>query len=143
MNSARKTKKDALCVWSSWPAISLAQTPLRLNSWDSFNLAAHAAVSVVPPASQAPAFGILKLTAKNPKIDRLSRCQCRTPPAVRVRLDAGRVGRYRRRSRVAADRRDLLRALPQQTDAAAARRRGDHLLRYLQVTRRGGFSSGT
>ena len=44
----------------------------QLDSWDSFNLAAHAAVSVLPPGSEAPAFGVLKLTAKT-KVDRLAR----------------------------------------------------------------------
>jgi len=44
----------------------------QLDSWDSFNLAAHAAVSVLPPGSQAPVFGMLKLTAKT-KVDRLAR----------------------------------------------------------------------
>ncbi len=44
----------------------------QLDSWDTFNLAAHAAVSVLPPGSQNPAFGVLKLTAKT-KVDRLAR----------------------------------------------------------------------
>ena len=44
----------------------------QLDSWDTFNLAAHAAVSVLPPGSQAPVFGVLKLTAKT-KVDRLAR----------------------------------------------------------------------
>ena len=44
----------------------------QLDSWDSFNLAAHAAVSVLPPGSQNPVFGVLKLTAKT-KVDRLAR----------------------------------------------------------------------
>ncbi len=36
----------------------------QLDSWDTFNLAAHAAVSVLPPGSQSPAFGVLKLTGR-------------------------------------------------------------------------------
>jgi hypothetical protein len=44
----------------------------QLDSWDSFNLTAHAAVSVQPPGSQTPVFGVLKLTAKT-KVDRLAR----------------------------------------------------------------------
>ena len=44
----------------------------QLDSWDSFNLTAHAAVSVLPPGSETPAFGVLKLTAKT-KVDRLAR----------------------------------------------------------------------
>ena len=44
----------------------------QLDSWDTLNLAAHAAVSVLAPGSQTPAFGVLKLTAKT-KVDRLAR----------------------------------------------------------------------
>jgi hypothetical protein len=44
----------------------------QLDSWDMYNLVAHAAVSVLAPGSQAPVFGVLKLTAKT-KIDRLAR----------------------------------------------------------------------
>lgn len=44
----------------------------QLDSWDSFNMAAHAAVSVLQPGSQTPVFGVLKLTAKT-KVDRLAR----------------------------------------------------------------------
>jgi hypothetical protein len=44
----------------------------QLDSWDSYNLAAHAAVSVQPPGSQAPVFGVLKVTAKT-RVDRLAR----------------------------------------------------------------------
>ena len=44
----------------------------QLDSWDTYNLAAHAAVSVLPPGSQAPVFGVLKLTAKT-AVDRLAR----------------------------------------------------------------------
>ncbi len=44
----------------------------QLDSWDLFNLTAHAAVSVLPPGGEAPAFGVLKLTAKT-KVDRLAR----------------------------------------------------------------------
>jgi len=36
----------------------------QLDSWDSFNVKAHAAVSVLPPGSQAPVFGVIKLAAK-------------------------------------------------------------------------------
>lgn len=36
----------------------------QLDSWDGSNVAAHAAVSVLPPGSQAQVFGVLKLTAK-------------------------------------------------------------------------------
>jgi len=44
----------------------------QLDSWDTFNLAGHAAVSVLPPGAQAPVYGVLKLTAKT-KVDRLAR----------------------------------------------------------------------
>ena len=44
----------------------------QLDSWDGFNMAAHAAVSVLQPGSQTPVFGVLKLTAKT-KVDRLAR----------------------------------------------------------------------
>src|SRR5262245_22776173 len=44
----------------------------QLDSWDSFNMEAHAAVSVLQPGSQTPVFGVLKLTAKT-KVDRLAR----------------------------------------------------------------------
>ncbi len=44
----------------------------QLDSWDSFNVAAHAAVSVTPPGSQGQVFGVLKLTAKT-QVDRLAR----------------------------------------------------------------------
>jgi hypothetical protein len=44
----------------------------QLDSWDSFNLAAHAAVSVLAPGSQAPTFGVLRITAKT-NVDRLAR----------------------------------------------------------------------
>src|SRR5262245_54613831 len=44
----------------------------QIDSWDSFNMAAHAAVSVLPPGSQTPMFGVLRLTAKT-KVDRLAR----------------------------------------------------------------------
>src|SRR5215510_12809305 len=44
----------------------------QLDSWDSYNLAAHAAVSVLPPGSQSPVFGVLKVTAKT-RVDRLAR----------------------------------------------------------------------
>src|SRR6516162_5396825 len=44
----------------------------QLDSWDSYTLAAHAAVSVLPPGSQSPVFGVLKVTAKT-RVDRLAR----------------------------------------------------------------------
>ncbi|HQR19246.1 MAG TPA: autotransporter [Burkholderiaceae bacterium] len=44
----------------------------QLDSWDMSNLAAHAAVSVLPPGSQTPVFGVLKLTART-EVDRLAR----------------------------------------------------------------------
>ena len=44
----------------------------QLDSWDTFKLAAHAAVSVLPPGSQQPVFGVLKLTATT-HVDRLAR----------------------------------------------------------------------
>ena len=44
----------------------------QLDSWDSYNLAAHAAVSVLPPGSQNPVFGVLNVTAIT-KVDRLAR----------------------------------------------------------------------
>jgi len=44
----------------------------QLDNWDSYNLAAHAAVSVQPPGSQAPVFGVIKVTAKT-RVDRLAR----------------------------------------------------------------------
>jgi hypothetical protein len=44
----------------------------QLDSWDTTNLAAHAAVSVLPPGSQTPVFGAIKLTART-QVDRLAR----------------------------------------------------------------------
>src|SRR5262245_54658027 len=44
----------------------------QLDSWDGFAMAAHAAVSVRPPGSQAPVLGALAFTAKT-KVDRLAR----------------------------------------------------------------------
>ena len=44
----------------------------QVDSWDSGNLQAHAAVSVVPPSSKEPVFGVIEITAKT-EIDRASR----------------------------------------------------------------------
>ena len=44
----------------------------QLDSWDSFDLAVHAAVSVKPPGDGAPVFGVLKVTATT-KVDKLAR----------------------------------------------------------------------
>lgn len=44
----------------------------QLDSWDNVTMAAHAAVSVQPPGSQSPVFGMLKLTAST-TIDKLAR----------------------------------------------------------------------
>jgi hypothetical protein len=44
----------------------------QLDSWDTVSVAAHGAVSVTPPGSQVPVFGVLKLTAKT-SVDRLAR----------------------------------------------------------------------
>src|SRR5262249_56216797 len=44
----------------------------QLDSWDGLTMAAHAAVSVQPPASQTPVFGALKFSGKT-KVDRLAR----------------------------------------------------------------------
>ena len=35
----------------------------QLDSWDQFNLAAHAAVSVLPPSAKNPVFGVVQITA--------------------------------------------------------------------------------
>jgi hypothetical protein len=44
----------------------------QLDSWDSFDMAVHAAVSVKPPGDGTPVFGVLKVTAKT-KVDKLAR----------------------------------------------------------------------
>jgi hypothetical protein len=44
----------------------------QLDSWDTVSVAAHAAVSVMPPGSQTPVFGVLRLAAKT-DVDRLAR----------------------------------------------------------------------
>ncbi|HTN48212.1 MAG TPA: autotransporter [Burkholderiaceae bacterium] len=44
----------------------------QLDSWDMSDLTAHAAASVLPPGSQTPVFGVLKLTART-EVDRLGR----------------------------------------------------------------------
>ncbi|MBK9063631.1 MAG: autotransporter [Acidobacteria bacterium] len=36
----------------------------QLDSWDQFNLAAHAAVSVLPPGAKNPVFGVVQITAQ-------------------------------------------------------------------------------
>ena len=36
----------------------------QLDSWDQFNLAAHAAVSVLPPGAENPVFGVVQITAQ-------------------------------------------------------------------------------
>ncbi|HUL97908.1 MAG TPA: hypothetical protein VLU24_00415, partial [Mycobacterium sp.] len=44
----------------------------QLDSWDTYDMAVHAAVSVQPPGSQTPVFGVLKVTAKT-AVDKLAR----------------------------------------------------------------------
>ena len=44
----------------------------QLDSWDTADLTAHAAVSVLPQGSRTPVFGVLKLTART-EVDRLAR----------------------------------------------------------------------
>ena len=44
----------------------------QLDSWDTYNLVGHVAVSVLPPGNQAPVYGVLRLTAKT-NVDRLAR----------------------------------------------------------------------
>jgi hypothetical protein len=36
----------------------------QLDSWDQFNLSAHAAVSVLPPGAENPVFGVVEITAQ-------------------------------------------------------------------------------
>src|SRR5512139_188979 len=44
----------------------------QLDSWDTYDMAVHAAVSVQPPGNDAPVFGVIKVTAKT-KVDKLAR----------------------------------------------------------------------
>ena len=44
----------------------------QLDSWDNYNLVAHAAVSVLPPGQQNAVFGVLNITAKT-QVDRTAR----------------------------------------------------------------------
>ncbi len=44
----------------------------QLDRWDNATAAAHVAVSVQPPGSQSPVFGVLKVSATT-RIDKLAR----------------------------------------------------------------------
>lgn len=44
----------------------------QLDSWDNYNLAAHAAVSVLPPGQQNPVYGVIQISAKT-QVDRVAR----------------------------------------------------------------------